>query len=407
MLDFIWQWILYLNEPIHVANIQRYFGLERRESPIFKKSTQCATTNSHSTPTDNPKEVCTSSSDGESSESDLEPQDYVIHNYYWYWLFKFGTMLGDEIFYASVFPFWFWNIDGAAGRRIINIWALSMFIGQSLKDIICWPRPLCPPVIRMENKWAMEYGMPSTHAMVSVTVPFSVILLTANRYEYPVYIGVAIAFTWCILVSTSRLYLGMHSVADIFGGLALAAILLPVLLPLVDTLDAFLLTHPAAPGLLITTTVTLMLLYPGSKFSSAKEDTAVILGSSMGLQLGGWICFQMGSIRGPPIKPPYSIIWPSYEMLGLCLLRTIIGLITVVATRAIAKSLSYATMRRVVSTLRSRDKLTKEDAQDVELFVKLGSKLLTYAAIGIDVVCLAPAAFRFLNIERPTFHTEI
>jgi membrane-associated phospholipid phosphatase len=28
-----------------------------------------------------------------------------------------------------------------------------------------------------------------------------------------VYIGVAIAFTWCILVSTSRLYLGMHSVA--------------------------------------------------------------------------------------------------------------------------------------------------------------------------------------------------
>lgn len=92
---------------------------------------------------------------------------------------------------------------------LTDIW----FVGQSLKDIICWPRPQCPPVIRMEKKWALEYGMPSTHAMVSVTVPFSVILLTANRYEYPVYIGVAIAFAWCILVSTSRLYLGMHSVA--------------------------------------------------------------------------------------------------------------------------------------------------------------------------------------------------
>jgi len=44
-------------------------------------------------------------------------------------LFKFGTGLGDEIFYASIFPFWFWNIDGAVGRRIINIWALSMYIG--------------------------------------------------------------------------------------------------------------------------------------------------------------------------------------------------------------------------------------------------------------------------------------
>lgn len=200
---------------------------------------------------------------------------------------------------------------------------------------------------------------------------------------------------------------GLLYTQDILGGLALASLLLPVLLPLVDTLDAFLLTHPAAPGLLVTTTITLMLVYPGSKFSSAKEDTAVILGSSMGLQLGGWISFQMGWIRGPPIKPPYSIIWPSYEMLGLSLLRTIIGLITVVATRAIAKSVSYAAMRGVVSTLRNKDKLAKEDARDVELFVKLGVKLMTYAAIGIDVVCLAPAVFRFLNIERPTFHTEI
>ena len=31
MLDFIWQSILYLNEPIHVANIQKFFGLERIE----------------------------------------------------------------------------------------------------------------------------------------------------------------------------------------------------------------------------------------------------------------------------------------------------------------------------------------------------------------------------------------
>ena len=74
------------------------------------------------------KEVTTSSSsDGESSDSDASPQNYVIHNYYWYWLFKFGTMLGEEIFYASVFPFWFWNIDGAVGRRIINVLALHFY----------------------------------------------------------------------------------------------------------------------------------------------------------------------------------------------------------------------------------------------------------------------------------------
>jgi len=49
--------------------------------------------------------------------------------------------------------------------------------------------------------------------MVSVTVPFSVILLTANRYEYSIWAGVVVGCLWCVLVSTSRLYLGMHSLA--------------------------------------------------------------------------------------------------------------------------------------------------------------------------------------------------
>lgn len=30
--------------------------------------------------------------------------------------------------------------------------------GQGLKDIIRWPRPMCPPVVRLEKKWEMEYG---------------------------------------------------------------------------------------------------------------------------------------------------------------------------------------------------------------------------------------------------------
>lgn len=62
---------------------------------------------------------------------------YLVLSPFWFWLFKFGTELGDEIFYASVIPFWFWNIDGAVGRRIISVWALSMYIG----DHICQHLP--------------------------------------------------------------------------------------------------------------------------------------------------------------------------------------------------------------------------------------------------------------------------
>lgn len=96
---------------------------------------------------------------------DDEQRGYRINNKFWYYLFLIGTELGDEFFYATMIPFWFWNIDGAVGRRVVFVWSIVMYVGQGLKDIIRWPRPGFP-VKRLQSKWSVEYGMPSTHAMV-------------------------------------------------------------------------------------------------------------------------------------------------------------------------------------------------------------------------------------------------
>lgn len=66
-----------------------------------------------------------------SSESEPESRGYIIKNWGWYYLFVLGTALGDEIFYASFIPFWFWNIDGAVGRRVVLVWTVIMYIGNS------------------------------------------------------------------------------------------------------------------------------------------------------------------------------------------------------------------------------------------------------------------------------------
>lgn len=55
-----------------------------------------------------------------------------------------------------------------------------MAVGQGCKDIIRWPRP-GRPVHRLQNKWGLEYGMPSTHAMVAVCMPFSVTIFMLDR----------------------------------------------------------------------------------------------------------------------------------------------------------------------------------------------------------------------------------
>lgn len=66
--------------------------------------------------------------------------------------------------------------------------------------------------MKLQTKWALEYGMPSTHAMVGVSIPFSVLLYTIDRYQYYTYVGLAVAVFWCSIICVSRLYLGMHTV---------------------------------------------------------------------------------------------------------------------------------------------------------------------------------------------------
>lgn len=140
-----------LKGPELVMRVQRFFGIESREA-----------------------------SSGEIAKDGQPQLDYKIGNRFWYFLFILGTELGDETFYAAFIPFWFWNVDGAVGRRFVFVWAAMMYVGQALKDVIRWPRP-GPPSIKLQKKWVNEYGMPSTHAMVGISIPFSILLYTKER----------------------------------------------------------------------------------------------------------------------------------------------------------------------------------------------------------------------------------
>lgn len=328
--------------------------------------------------------------------------DYVITRPFWYYLFSFGAALGDEAFYSSFFPFWFWNVDGAVCRRVVMIWVLIMYVGQGLKDVVRWPRPSTPPVIRLEEKWALEYGMPSTHAMVGAAVPFSFLFYTMYRYEYPVILGVIVCSIWCCLVCGSRLYLGMHTVLDIIVGIVLVVFLMVVLIPFIDDIDYFMLTSTYSPPCILSAYILMILFYPDAgHWTPARGDTVVILGVGAGIAIGSWLNYQWGIISGPPMPPPYKIIWPTYEMVGLTMLRTCIGILVVVATRAFFKSITYA-LACYLLKLDPRDK-----ANWRKMAVELSSKFLTYSAIAFNVTYLSPAVFRFMNIERLTMFTEV
>jgi len=328
--------------------------------------------------------------------------EYRIENSFWYILFLLGSQLGDETGGALLFSFWFWNVDGSVGRRMIFVWNIIMYIGCGLKDIVRWDRPQMPHVVQMEKQSSLEYGMPSTHSMVGLAVPVTLFVFSTNNQEdIPLIAVIIICSIWCFLVCTSRLYLGMHSLADIFVGLLLSGSLLPILLPLGDKVDNFLLTSSYAPLISGGLSIVAVLLSPKSdKWTPARGISTCCLGCYLGVNIGLWMNVQLGIIQ-LGVDSPEIYQW-SY---GLILIRSLIGGVIGVVTRSIVKP---SLIRLGCFLLRTEKEII--DKQDFHLdnkkkvSVDLFYKFLTYIIISINCVFLAPIVFSVIGCDRRDFY---
>ncbi|CAO1332999.1 unnamed protein product [Diamesa serratosioi] len=371
----------YLRSPELVYKVQNYFGVEREKQ------------------IDEPLQ----------ENQNNETPKYSIQNKFWYYLFIIGTELGDEIFYATFIPFYFWNIDSAVGRRLVFMWAVIMYVGQTLKDVFKEERPILP-AIQLQNKWSIEYGLPSTHAMAALAFPVSIVLYSIQRYEFPLYIGVIATLIWVTSICLSRVYLGMHSVLDILVGLILTASLMVILVPVIDFLDGFLQKNMLAPIFIILVPIMLIVFYPKTeKWTPTRGDTATIVSVFVGVQLGAWLNYQLGNMQLDPLHGHSSqIVWPTLPIFGLIVARTIIGLCVVALTEVLGKLISFSLLCKMFGKnpkelKNSQDSLTNKP----KIIIDLSYKFITYGLIGFNAQYLIPNLFRFLDINRPQFYTEI
>lgn len=134
----------------------------------------------------------------------------------------------------------------------------------------------------------------------------------------------------------------------------------------------------------------------------------MVVSVCVGLLVGSWLNYQTGRMAISELHPPYTILWPSLIMLFYLFLRTIIGFVCVLLTRTIAKYFSYnflcALLKENVNDLRKSENSLHNKHKN---FVELGCKYVTCALIGFNTVYLLPHLFRVLQIERPTFDTEL
>ena len=114
-------------------------------------------------------------------------------------------------------------------NSLVTILAAGVYFSGFVKDLLCLPRPLSPPLTRitMSGSAALEYGFPSTHSTNAVSVAvFSILLL--NDPEIPVspptsrYLQAA-AYFYAFSIVLGRLYCGMHGFFDVIVGSCLGA----------------------------------------------------------------------------------------------------------------------------------------------------------------------------------------
>nr|XP_037275491.1 sphingosine-1-phosphate phosphatase 2-like [Rhipicephalus microplus] len=156
-----------LNSPFLVERVQNYFGVYRLSAP-----------KNDSVPNGVQRNGYTSAAVVGHASVPCRVELPV-----WYYVFRFGSLLGYEAFYATFFPFILWNWDAVVCRRVLLVWALVMYCGGLTKDLLRWPRPASPPVVQLDRAYAAEFGMPSTHAMTGASVPFGLLLWTQQRYQ--------------------------------------------------------------------------------------------------------------------------------------------------------------------------------------------------------------------------------
>ncbi|NXF29746.1 SGPP2 phosphatase, partial [Nyctibius bracteatus] len=320
-------------------------------------------------------------------------QKYIVKNYFYYYLFKFSAALGEEIFYITFLPFIYWNIDHSVSRRMVIIWSIVMYIGQVSKDILKWPRPLSPPVVKLEMRTDAEYGMPSTHAMSATAISFTFLVATVNQYKYPLELGVAAAFVFSMLVCLSRLYTGMHTVLDVIGGALISAVLLVLLYPAWDTIDHLLLTSPFCPLLSIVVPLVLCYNYPKlDYYSPTRGDTTTILGAGAGATVGFWLNNQYAAPAYTSENFQLGFPLMTSKIGVVVLARFFVGIFVVLLMRQLMKSV-------VLGVLRYRYKFSIDDLEARRrLEVEVPYKFVTYSSVGFCATVLVPLLHELLGL---------
>ncbi|MBQ2735651.1 MAG: phosphatase PAP2 family protein [Clostridia bacterium] len=142
------------------------------------------------------------------------------------------THLGEETFFMVISLIFFWCVDKYRGYFLLFTGFCGTVCAQFLKILCRIPRPwvLDPDftIVESARAEATGYSFPSGHTQCAVNV-YGGISRSAKRRWVQI-LGIVLV----VLVSFSRMYLGVHTPKDVLVSLAIGVALVFLLYPLIE-----------------------------------------------------------------------------------------------------------------------------------------------------------------------------
>jgi hypothetical protein len=241
--------------------------------------------------------------------------------------------------------FWFGSVSFA--NAMVDTLAAGIFFSGFIKDFLCLPRPLSPPLhrINMSGSAALEYGFPSSHSTNACSVAFYAFAVISQYEGGPITKLLLQCFTalYTVTIVFGRLYCGMHGFSDVIAGSCLGLLIGWARWAATPIIEQWV-SVPGTIGvsILLVSIVILVRLHPEPADACPCFDDGVAFA---GVVIGQYFAFWRYS------ADPYTNASGSYPghlymtSPGLSffggLLRIVLGVISILAWRATMKPMLF------------------------------------------------------------------
>lgn len=334
-------------------------------------------------------------------------QQYLIklqsyQNSYLDQYFLYTANIGSHTFYVILLPLPFWLGSINLARDLVFVLGLGIYFSGFIKDLLCLPRPISPPIKRLTHSkyTSKEYGCPSSHSANAIAVSLLCFFHTLNNESLASSTKMAIysiLIIYYFTLTSGRLYCGMHGFVDIVCGNIIGLFTLFFRFKTKNMYDTLLLTSHSIllPICIVIGYYCLLIIHPKPlEKCPCFEDTVAFISVLMGLDVTFWSFNEASNIR--ELSELYlnhtSRHLCNFEDLGLVrlTLRVVLNILLVIFWKAISKPI----LVKVLPITNKEDCYAFLSKFDNKIIIKI----IVYAIIPC-VAIYVKFLYPYLNLE--------